>query len=90
MAGIRLLPSRAVKLAGNWIGNIGQLFLLLLELLGGGGSGVLLEPLGGLLNGVQDSLLVLLIDLAIGLSVSSTRFSHHKELWLTLPIPPRR
>ena len=90
MARISLLLSRAIKLAGNWIRNIGQLLLLLLELLGGGGSGVLLEPLGGLLNGVEDSLLVLLIDLAIGLSVSSTRCSHQKELWLTLPIPHHR
>lgn len=70
----------SVHLAGDWVSDVRELLLLLLELLGGGGSGVLLEPLGGLLDGVEDSLLIVLVDLAIGLSVSSILFSYQKEL----------
>lgn len=80
----------SVHLAGDRVSDVRELLLLLLKLLGGSGSGVLLEPLGGLLDGVENSLLILLIDLTIGLSASASPFSYVKGLRLTLPIPHRR
>lgn len=53
--------SGAVKLAGDGVGDVGQLLLLLLEVLGFGGGSVLLEPLVGLLDGVQDLLKMLAV-----------------------------
>lgn len=44
----------AVKFAGDGVGNVRQLLLLLLKVLGSGGSRVLLEPVSGLLNSVKD------------------------------------
>ena len=46
--------SRLVELASDGVGNVGQLLLLLLEVLGGRGGGVLLEPVSGLLDGLQE------------------------------------
>lgn len=46
--------STAIKLAGNWICDIRKLLLLLLKVLLGSGRGVGLEPVSGLLNGIQD------------------------------------
>lgn len=82
--------SASVHLAGDWVSDVGKLLLLLLKLFGSSGSGVLLKPLSGLLDGVEDSLLILLIDLTIGLSASASPFSYAKELKLTLPFPHRR
>ena len=44
----------AVQLAGDGVGHVGQLLLLLLEVLSRGRGSVLLEPLGSLLDSVQD------------------------------------
>ena len=43
-----------VQLAGNGVCDVRELLLLLLEVLSVGGTGVLLEPVGGLLNGLKD------------------------------------
>jgi hypothetical protein len=53
--------SRLVELAGDGIGNVGQLLLLLLEVLGGRSSSVLLKPVSGLLDGLQKLVYVLAI-----------------------------
>lgn len=42
-----------VELAGDGIGDVGQLLLLLLKVLGGGSGTVLIEPLGSLFNSVE-------------------------------------
>jgi hypothetical protein len=55
---------RAIQLASDGVGHIGQLLLLLLKVLGGGSGGVVLQPVGHLLDSIQDGLLVILIDLA--------------------------
>jgi hypothetical protein len=34
----------AVKLAGDWIGNVRELLFLLLEIFGGGSGSVLVQP----------------------------------------------
>ena len=44
----------AVQLAGDRVRDVRQLLLLLLEVLGGGGSRVLLKPVSGLLDSVED------------------------------------
>lgn len=46
--------SALVHLGGDGVGDVGQLLLLLLKVLGGGVGAVLLEPLGSLLNSVKD------------------------------------
>lgn len=46
--------TRAVELAGDGVGDVGQLLLLLLKVLGRGSGSVLLEPLSSLLDGVND------------------------------------
>jgi hypothetical protein len=65
---VRLLltsaTSSAVKLGGDGVGDVGQLLELLVKVLRGGGGGVLLEPVLGLLDGVLESLLVLVLNLA--------------------------
>ena len=61
---ILISRSRAIELAGDGVGHVGELLLLLLEVLGGGFGSVVLEPVCDLLNGVEDRLLVVLIDLA--------------------------
>lgn len=43
-----------VQLAGNRVCHSRELLLLLLEVLSAGGGAVLVEPLSGLLDGVQD------------------------------------
>ena len=43
-----------VHLGGDGVGDVGQLLLLLIEVLGGGVSAVLLEPLGSLLDSLED------------------------------------
>lgn len=43
-----------VHLGGDGVGNVGQLLLLLLKVLGGGLGAVLLEPLSGLLDSLED------------------------------------
>jgi hypothetical protein len=53
-----------VHLGGDGVSDVGQLLLMLLEVLGGGVSAVLVEPLVGLLDSIENSLLVLLVDLA--------------------------
>lgn len=52
----------AVKLAGDGVGDVRQLLLLLLKVLGGGSGRVLLEPLSGLLNGIDKLIRRLVID----------------------------
>jgi hypothetical protein len=42
-----------VQLAGDWVGNAAELLLLLFEVFSGGGCGVLLDPVLGLLNGLE-------------------------------------
>lgn len=42
-----------VQLAGDWVRNAAELLLLLLEVFGGGSSGVLLDPVLGLFNGLE-------------------------------------
>lgn len=44
----------AVKLAGDRVRDVGKLLLLLLEILGGCGGGVGVEPVGCLLNGLEN------------------------------------
>ena len=44
----------AVQLAGDRVRDVRQLLLLLLEVLGGGSSRVLFEPVSGLLDSVED------------------------------------
>ena len=44
----------AVQLAGNWVCDVRELLLLLLKVLRAGGTGVLLEPVGGLLDGLKN------------------------------------
>lgn len=46
--------STLVHLGGDGVGDVGQLLLLLLKVLGGGVGAVLLEPLSSLLNSVKD------------------------------------
>ena len=43
-----------VHLGRDGVGDVRQLLLLLLKVLGGGVRGVLLEPLRGFLDGLQD------------------------------------
>lgn len=63
-AGLLVLFRRgaAVQLAGDRVGNVRELLLLLLKVLGGSGGGVVLEPVVDLLDGVQDGLLVILVN----------------------------
>jgi hypothetical protein len=56
--------SSAVELRGDGVGDVRKLLELLIEVLRGSGSGVLLEPVLGLLDGVLDGLLVLILNLA--------------------------
>lgn len=53
-----------VHLRCDGVGDVGKLLLLLLEVLGAGLCTVLLEPLGSLLDSVEDSLLLLVVNLA--------------------------
>ena len=43
-----------VHLGRDGVGNVGELLLLLLKVLGGGLGAVLLEPLSGLLDSLED------------------------------------
>lgn len=54
----------AVQLAGDRVGHVGQLFLLLLKVLSSGRRGVLLEPVIDFLDSIQNGLLVILVNLA--------------------------
>ena len=56
--------SRAVKLGGDGVSDIGKLLELLVEVLGDGVGRVLLEPVLGLLDGLEKGLLVIVLDLA--------------------------
>jgi len=56
--------SAAVKLAGDGVGNVAELLLLLIEVLGGSIGGVVVEPVLDLLDGVKNSVLVVLVNLA--------------------------
>ena len=47
-------PSAAVQLTGDGIGDVAQLFLLFLKVLGGCCCGVLIKPIGGFLDGFQE------------------------------------
>lgn len=47
-----------VHLGGDGVGDVGQFLLLLLKVLGGGLVAVLLEPVGGLLDGLEKLYLV--------------------------------
>lgn len=64
--GISLLTRSAarVHLRCDGVSDIGKLLLLLLEVLGTGLGTVLLEPLGSLLDSVEDGLLLLVVNLA--------------------------
>jgi len=48
--------SASVELGGDGVGDVGQLLLLLFEIFGVGGGGVLFEPVGGFLDGFEDLL----------------------------------
>lgn len=63
-AGLLVLFRRgaAVQLAGDRVSNVRQLLLLLLKVLGGGSGSVVLEPVVDLLDGVQNGLLVILVN----------------------------
>lgn len=52
-----------VELAGDWVSDVAELLLLLIKVFLGGISRVLLEPLKSLLDGIENGLLVLLINL---------------------------
>lgn len=43
-----------VKLAGDRVGNAGQLLPLLLEVLGGGRGTILIKPVSDLLDSIQN------------------------------------
>lgn len=60
------LRAATIQLAGNWVCDIRELLLLLLDVLACGGSGVGVEPVGGLLDGLQD-----LADLLVKRSVET-------------------
>lgn len=44
----------AVKLAGDGVGDVAELLLLLVKVLGGGRGGIIVEPVLGLLDGIED------------------------------------
>ena len=46
--------ARAVHLGSDGIGNVGQLLLLFLKVLSGSVRPILVKPLGGLLDGIQN------------------------------------
>jgi hypothetical protein len=56
--------SRAVKLGGDGVSDVGQLLELLIEVLSDSGSRVLLKPVLSLLDGLEKGLLVIVLDLA--------------------------
>jgi hypothetical protein len=56
--------SRAVKLGGDGVSDVGQLLELLVKVLSSSLSGVALEPVLGLLDGLEKGLLVVLLNLA--------------------------
>jgi hypothetical protein len=56
--------SRAVKLGGDGVSDVGQLLELLIEVLGAGLSGVLIKPVLGLLDSLEKGVLVVVLDLA--------------------------
>ena len=66
MAGLLVtaLTSSAVKLGSDGVSDVGELLKLLIEVFGDSCSGVLLEPVLSLLDGLDNGLLVLLVDLA--------------------------
>lgn len=49
-----LATSTLVHLGGDGVGDVGQLLLLLLKVLGAGVGAVLLKPLSSLLNSLKD------------------------------------
>jgi len=51
---IRSSLGGTVKLARDWVCDIGELLFLLFEIFRGGGGGVLVEPLGGFLDSVEE------------------------------------
>jgi hypothetical protein len=56
--------SSAVELGGDGVGDVGQLLELLVEVLGGSLSVVLAHPVLSLLDGLEERLLVIVLDLA--------------------------
>ncbi|PMB65055.1 NAD-specific glutamate dehydrogenase [Beauveria bassiana] len=54
----------SVHLGSDGVSDVGELLLLLLKVLSGGIGAVLVKPLLSLLNGVDDGLLVLVVNLA--------------------------
>jgi hypothetical protein len=44
----------SIKFAGNGVGDVRQLLLLLLEVLAGGCGGILLKPVSGLLDSLEN------------------------------------
>jgi hypothetical protein len=46
--------SPSVELGGDGVRDVGQLLLLLFEVFGSGGGGVLFEPVGCFLDGFED------------------------------------
>jgi len=56
--------ARAIELGGDGVSDVRQLLELLVKVLRGRLSGVLLEPVLGLLDGVLESLLVIIVNLA--------------------------
>lgn len=81
MSGVISLSVTAatVQLAGNWVCDVRELLLLLLKVLRAGGTGVLIEPVGGLLNGLKD-----LVNLLVKLSVTDFMESTYSLLVIVI------
>jgi hypothetical protein len=56
--------STAVQLGGNGVGNVLDLLEFLLEVISGSRLTLRVDPIGGLLDGVQERLLVIVVQLA--------------------------
>ena len=66
----------AVQLAGDGVRDVGELLLLLLKVLRRGRGRVLVEPLGRLLDGIQD--------------LVKSVFGSYRREWVNLRSPCRR
>lgn len=69
--------SAAVKLAGDGVGNVAELLLLLIEVLGGSIGGVVIEPVLGLLDSVKDLFLGQYSALPVRIIRVNLQFPYH-------------
>lgn len=44
----------AIELAGDWVGDVRELLLLLFEVFGGGSGAVLIQPVNSFLDSIDD------------------------------------